>query len=352
MLLKPSKDGTRFELHSPRELPQASGFLWNRHMLLQVNCRGFAVAQHMQPEPAKYAHAPNLEARTFMQPEQPLYAHHPGRFVYLRDPDSGALASLPHEPVRAEAERFCFSVGGGDIRWQLRQAGLDCRLSVRLPVDDVVELWQLELHNDGDTPRSIDAFPCFSIGYMSWMNQSAAYDPALGGIVARSVTPYQKLEDWPTVKRAKDMTFLLHDQAPLAWEASREAFEGEGGLHAPDALREPELRGGDALYETPAAVLQYRLTLAPGERQCLRFLFGPARDAQEITELRERYFAPGAFEQAEADYADYWSQTTTAPRQLHNKNDACWTLAEGRGILLNSYLTPVQVLRLSLWIPF
>ena len=58
------------------------GFLWNRRMMIQVTCRGYAVAQFMQPEPAKYAYAPNLEARTFMQPEQPYYAHHPGRFFY------------------------------------------------------------------------------------------------------------------------------------------------------------------------------------------------------------------------------------------------------------------------------
>jgi cellobionic acid phosphorylase len=73
----------------------AGGFLWNRRMLIQVNCRGYAIAQFMQPEPAKYAHAPNLEAKTFMQPEQPYYAHHPGRFFYVKDEATGSLFSAP-----------------------------------------------------------------------------------------------------------------------------------------------------------------------------------------------------------------------------------------------------------------
>src|SRR5690625_375337 len=84
-MLFSSHNETRFNLQSPTLMPKASAFLWNRRMMIQANCRGYAVAQFMQPEPAKYSYAPNLEAKTFMQPEQPYYAHHPGRFVYIKD---------------------------------------------------------------------------------------------------------------------------------------------------------------------------------------------------------------------------------------------------------------------------
>src|SRR5690606_3777836 len=88
-------NGDRYELLSPVKMPQAAAFLWNKQMMIQMNCRGYATAQFMQPEPAKYAHAPNLEAKTFMQPEQPYYAHHPGRFVYIKDEQSNAIFSVP-----------------------------------------------------------------------------------------------------------------------------------------------------------------------------------------------------------------------------------------------------------------
>ena len=100
--------GRRCVLHSPIDMPQASTFLWNRRLLLQLNCRGYATAQFMQPEPAKYAHAPTLEARTFMQPEQPYYAHHPGRFCYVKDEESGLLFSAPHAPVNHAPDAFAF----------------------------------------------------------------------------------------------------------------------------------------------------------------------------------------------------------------------------------------------------
>src|ERR1700761_6346863 len=108
-MLRPTDDGQRFELSSPTAMPRAAGFLWNQKMMIHVNCRGYAVAQFMQPEPAKYSYAPNLEAKTFMQPEQPYYAHHPGRFVYVKDEENGDLFSAPYEPVRSVADSYVFS---------------------------------------------------------------------------------------------------------------------------------------------------------------------------------------------------------------------------------------------------
>ena len=298
--------GQRLLLSSPVAMPQASTFLWNRRMLLQLNCRGYATAQFMQPEPAKYAHAPTLEAKTFMQPEQPYYAHHPGRFCYVKDEDSGLLFSAPHAPVNRMPERFAFSAGRADVAWTVEHEGIEVQLGVALPLEDVAELWTLRVRNGSERRRRISLYPYFPVGYMSWMNQSGAYDAALGGIVCRSVTPYQKVADWFRQRDFKDCTVLLHERQPDAWEANQAAFEGAGGLHAPDAVvRRARLACGDALYETPVAALQYVLALAPGEAQELRFLFGPARDAEEIAGLRARHLSAAGFDAAAKEYSAY-----------------------------------------------
>ncbi len=274
-------------------------------MLLQLNCRGFAVAQHMQPEPTKYSHAPILEQQTFIQPEPPLYAHHPGRFFYVRDVDTEEVFSVPHDPVRKRADTFCFSAGKGDVRWQTQHEDIASEMSVSLPVDEAAELWTFEIRNDGKARRRLQVFPYFTIGYMSWMNQSASYRPDLGGIVASSVTPYQKLDDYPHVKSLKDLTVLLHDQPPDAWEACRDAFEGEGGIHNPDSVRNGHLANGDALYETPVAALQYDIELAAGGSRRFRFLFAPARDDNGVRALRRRFLVKGGFAAARRKYTSY-----------------------------------------------
>ena len=100
-------------------MPRAAGFLWNPRMMLQVTCRGYAVAQFMQPEPAKYAYAPTSRPRPSCSRSSPITLTIPGRFFYVKDEDTGELFSAPYEPVRAKLDRFSFSVGKSDIRWSL-----------------------------------------------------------------------------------------------------------------------------------------------------------------------------------------------------------------------------------------
>lgn len=304
-MLAPSEDSERFNLTSPTAMPRAAGFLWNQRMMIQVTCRGYAVAQFMQPEPAKYAYAPNLEAKTFMQPEQPYYAHHPGRFFYIKDEESGDLFSAPYEPVRAELDNFTFSVGKADLSWRVERGGIVLELMLSLPTDDVVELWSLTVTNNSGRPRKLSVYPYFPMGYMSWMNQSAEYRADLGGIVASCVTPYQKVADYFKNKNFKDKTFFLHEQVPTAWEAKQETFEGEGGLHNPSGVQEQQLGDGDARYETPAGIFQYRVELAANEAKDYRFIFGPAFDDAEILILRNKYLSAAAFAQTQKAYGEY-----------------------------------------------
>ena len=307
-MLRPTHDGDRYELTSPTAMPKAGGFLWNQKMMIQVTCRGYATAQFMQPEPAKYAYAPNLEAKTFMQPEQNYYAHHPGRFVYVKDEETGEFFSAPYEPVRAPVDSFRFSVGKSDIEWTVEHLGIRVELTLSLPTQDVVELWSVKVVNLSGRQRKISVYPYFPIGYMSWMNQSAEYRVDLGGVVASCVTPYQKVVDYFKNKFFKDRTYFLCETPPDSWETMQQAFEGEGGLHAPSGVQQDELARSDARYETPTAAVQYRLTLDGGEERALRFIFGPAFDDAEIRAMRGKYLSQAGFAEAKRDYAWYIEQ--------------------------------------------
>ncbi len=292
-------------LTSPTALPLAAGFLWNPHMMIHMNARGYATAQFMQPEPAKYARAQIMEAKHFMLPEQGTYAHHPGRFFYVKDRETGGLFSVPYEPVRAPVEKFAFEVTPTDIRWHIERPGLRVEITLTLPVDDACELWQVRLTNSGARPRKVSFYPAFPLGLMSWMNQSATYDATLGGIVADCVTPYQKIDDYFKNQNLKDKVCLLSEQTPLAFETRQARFEGEGGLHKPDAIMAEQMADGVALYENPIAALQFDHDLEKGESVTHRFLFGPAFDDPEIMRLKSLYLSEAGFARARDDYTAY-----------------------------------------------
>ena len=306
MLIETIDKGKRLNLYSPVKMPKAAAFLWNTKMMIHMNCRGFAVAQFMQPEPAKYAHAPNLEAKTFMQPEQPYFSHHAGRFCYVKDLDHKELFSIPHEPVKSMPEEFCFSAGQSDIYWIVKKNGLEISMKLSLTSDDLVELWSIKVTNNSKQKRNLRLFPYFPVGYMSWMNQSAAYDDSLNAIVCHSISPYQKYQDYDKVKHYRDKTFLLAGTKPDAYEANQEAFEGEGGLANPSAIQNGNLQKGESRYETPACVMQYDIELEVGESKEFKFVFGPAKDAAEIKAIKTRYLDDhNGFQKAHEGYKNY-----------------------------------------------
>ncbi len=310
-------DSGAVSLHSPTAMPNASAFLWNACMMLQMTCRGFATAQFIQPEPAKYAHAPNMEAKSFMQPEQNYYAHHPGRFFYVRELKSGSIYSIPHEPARAEASEFTFTASASEISWQVRKGDLLFNLSLNLHPSRPVEMWQLTVTNHGKRNVALDIFPYFPFGYMSWMNQAASYDDDLTAIVATSITPYQKVEDYFRNSNFKDNSFLLAETAPKTWEARQSAFEGEGGLTSPDGVKRGFLSDSSSEYETPTAAMHYRVVIEPCEPLALRFAFGAAKDTNEIHDIRKEIFSkPNAFDELKARYHESVSRIRL-PIEVH-----------------------------------
>ncbi|MCL2244472.1 MAG: hypothetical protein FWC03_08405 [Treponema sp.] len=295
------------ELTDPVSVPKASGFLWNDTMMIQATCRGYATARFMQPEPTKYSCAPTMEAKNFMVPEPSYYAHHPGRFVYVKDEDEKKLLfSAPHEPVRRKPERFAFQVWKHKLIWITECCGIEVNMSLFLPKSDSLELWRITVKNLSGRKRNLGVYPYFTVGYMSWMNQSGSYNEKLGAIVCSCITPYQKSEDYPKIRELKDKTFLWAKYTPAAWETSLENFEGEGGLSSPSAIAPEYLSKGDCQYEILAAIMQYRIEMRAGEEKEFQFIFGPAKDENEIASLINRY--KDNFDAAESEYASYIKQ--------------------------------------------
>ena len=309
-VLETEAQGAKYRLTSPTCLPNAGGFLWNQQMLIQANCRGYAIAQFMQPDAGKYVSGPALEAKTFMQPEQPYYANHPGRFFYIKDNVSGELFSAPYEPVRAKLERFEFINEAHQISWLVECLQLRVTLCLRLPTETAVECWQCQVENLGDRPRDISIYPYFPIGYRSWMNQSGHYDPALNAVVCRSIEPYQKVADYFKNQSLHELTFLACDRQPFSWETRQHVFEGEGGLHNPSALQAPSLANGQANYCTPTAVMQFNLDLGVGQSEKLHFVFGPAKHTAQIAEYQQQFLsdAEHTFAQLAERYQAYLAQ--------------------------------------------
>lgn len=300
-------------LDSPTAMPNACGYLWNKDMLIQMNCRGYAVAQFMQPEPSKYSQGPYLEAKTFIQPEHTYFSHHPGRFFYIKDEDDNQLFSIPYEPCRTAFDSYTFEVGLSDIAWTIKNLGFEIYLKLTLPVNGVAEMWQIRVKNVSAQTRNISLYPFFSVGNKSWMNQGACFDEDLNAIVASSITPYQKVEDYYKNSHLKDITFLASNNTPSSWSTHLGLFEGEGGLHRPSQIMMDELPRTDAIYDVPAAIMQFKEQLLSGQEVEHKFIFGAAKDKAELLINKENYFAnEESFDEIALNYQRYMNCSKSA----------------------------------------
>ena len=267
-------------LHSPTAMPNACGFLWNSQMMIQMNCRGYANAQHMQPEPAKYSKGPSIEATTFMQPEHHYYTDHPGRFFYIKI-DNQPLFSLPYAPVKQTPESYKFIHGLDAITWHIEQYGIRFTLCLTL-AENVVEHWSCNVENLTESSINCVIYPMFSIGYLSWMNQSASYSSQLNSIIATSITPYQQTQDYEKIRGFKDITFFTSESEPDSWTCHKDKFIGNGHLSAPEGLNTSCLGKHNANYEVPIGVFQHNLCCQPAKSHTLRWRFGAVNASEDI----------------------------------------------------------------------
>ncbi|WP_413282995.1 GH36-type glycosyl hydrolase domain-containing protein [Vibrio sp. MA40-2] len=285
------ENGKRFLLSDPTLVPNSAGYLWNKKMMIHMNCQGYAVAQYMNPEPQKYAHAPNLAAKSFMQPEQPYFAHHPGRFFYVRDDETGELFSAPFAPVKGELDCYQYAPGLADIQWTVEKLNIRVHVYLTLSATHAAELWTVSIENLSECQRRVSLVPYFPVGYMSWMNMGGHFDHELNGIICTSITPYQKVEDYSKNASLKDTTYLLADRTPDYFEIRMEAFEGQGGLHNPTALQKgSNLSNGESSYEMPICAMQYCFSLSSLASEKVNLIFGPALNRQEVAEIKQLHF--------------------------------------------------------------
>lgn len=321
------KNGPDIVLHDSTSIPNASGYLWNKRMLLNLSCQGYANVHFMQPEPATYSSGPALEAKTFLQPEHQYYPGHPGRFVYFRDHDTHQLFSAPFAPVNEKTETFEFRVSDTQVSWTIRYLHWEIHLQASLPEDDVLELWQLRVKNLSSNPRTLTHYPCFNIGNQSWMNQSCQYDGQLKSIVADKISPYQLTGDYEKQKHFMEKTFFASEVIPTSWTASLKGFLGSGDWRSPHGLQLPNLPRQNAIYESPIAVMQFQQQYEPGESTVFRYVFGPAQDKQQIAQLINQYLSKRGFQEAITHYKTEYQRrgaslriSTPAPKFDHFVN--------------------------------
>lgn len=247
----------------------------------------------------------------------------PGRFVYVRDRDSGESWSVTGHPT-GDPEQFRSTIGLGYTRVETKTSGLKQEALFFVPKNpgeveqgsqDPCEIWRISLTNEGKAPRRLRLF-----SYSEWVMgdvlqdmkdapffklfRSARYeDGVIFGRNSRWGAPGREREPWP------NQVFLTSTRQPVAWELSTLGFVGMGRTLAnPAALEGGELSNQESFSgDNVCGCLAWDVDIAPGESASLDIILGLVPDGESRFErLPWKYQEAGVVDEALETTKDWW----------------------------------------------
>jgi cellobiose phosphorylase len=262
--------------------------------------------------------------------EQDLIRDEWGKFFYIRDSQSGAFWSPTLQPCGRALSNVRVTHGLGFTRFEAQYGDLYMRLECFVPLDAPCELWQLTIHNQGESPRQLDVYTYFEwlLGVApDWHREfhrtfiETDYDQQHGVILARKrlwelPAPTHWNRDWEYV------AFHSASLVPKGFETDKRAFLGRHGhLSAPLAVQHGQLSGQYGKWGDPIGALQVAIDLSPDEARTVVFVIGAANSHDEALQISERFKSLAAVEAAYQATTDYW-QTLVGQLQVETPDPA------------------------------
>jgi cellobiose phosphorylase len=230
-----------------------------------------------------YSWLGNAGQNRITRASQDLIKDNWGKYVYLRDTESGEYFSLAWKPVMAPYESYRAVHGIGWTRFEQRCLGLETELTVFIHPETPVEYMEVTVQNRSGRPRELDLTTYFEWILGMYPDEHREFHKIFmdtrgqDGTVA--VTKY--LWGFPDDKgRWNNVSWpywAFHAcSAPVdSFDTDKESFIGMyGDESAPAAMKAPSLAGRQGRFGDAAAALRTAFTLNDGESKTVVFTIG------------------------------------------------------------------------------
>jgi len=233
--------------------------------------------------------------------EQDLVRDRWGKYLYLRDRDSGEFWSLTYQPAGKALQDYRVRHGMGYTVIESRMGDVRQEVTSFVPFKDPLEVWLVKIQNLGARPRRLQLF-----SYLEWLLGAAPdshrefhktflrveYKAEHGVMLASKV-----LWELPEAPEARGphwnapwpyMAFHSASIRPSGFEGYKRAFLGRNcDIDAPQALIDGQLLGTSGRWEDEIGSLQLNL---PEQSQIeVALTLGCADDEAQALELATRY---------------------------------------------------------------
>ncbi|MGA2184946.1 MAG: N,N'-diacetylchitobiose phosphorylase [Bryobacteraceae bacterium] len=277
---------------------------WTNYLGVKDLC---TVISHNAGGYSFFRHAEHQRVTRFRPNGVPL--DRPGRYVYLRDEDTGEYWSITWQPVGKDLAKAAYECRHGlsYSKFSCDYRQLHAEQTMFIPLDDDVELWNVRIRNNGATRRTLGIFSYveFSFHHIEIDNQNFQMSLyAAGSSYKDGVIEYDFFyEPWT-------FHYFTASVDPDGFDCVRDKFLGNYRTETnPLAVEQGHCNGSSELGGNHCGALHKRVTIEPGAEVGVLFMLGVGPRAKG-QETRSKYSAPGAVDQAFAELRSYWERKT------------------------------------------
>ena len=254
----------------------------------------------------------------------------PGRWVYLRDDETGDFWTITWQPAGKPLDQATYKIRHG-LSYSVFEAaysGIEASQTVFVPLGDDAEIWDIVIGNTSGRPRRLSLFGyCeFSFHAVTLDNQNFQMSLyATGASFDDGIIEEDFYYEPPTYHY---FTATLPVDGFDTW---RDAFIGPWHSEAaPQAVVDGVCQNSQLTTQNHVGALCHHVTLAPGEQLRLAYILGHGNRATGAA-VRAKYSDPAARDQALAGLRDYWADkrarlAVQTPDEALNTLIGTWTL--------------------------
>jgi cellobiose phosphorylase len=231
-----------------------------------------------------------------------------GEALYIRDEETGEFWSPTPLPACGQSGYVCRH-GFGYSVFEHYEAGISSELYTYVAMDAAVKFVVLKLRNHSRHARNLSLTGYWELVLGEWRHTNLMHivtetDPHSGALFARNV--YGR-------ECAGRIVFAHVSERAHTLTGNRTEFIGRNGsLGSPAAMHREHLSGKTGACLDPCAAIQAPIELAAGQEREVVFIFGAARDSDEVQYFIQRFGGPAGARQALEAVWGYWNHTLGA----------------------------------------
>lgn len=213
----------------------------------------------------------------------------PGRYIYLRDDESGDFWSASWQPVGKDLDKYTCEVDHGTAYTNMftEYAGIKSEVNYYVPLNKAYEVWCVKVTNPSDKPRKVSVFGYAELSNDDNYNQDQVnlqYTLCTSNTSFRKNKIYQQINlNWGKCadgSNGNERFFGLAGQPVTSYNGDKEAFLGMyHGYGNPVAVERGKCDGVCNYNENSCGALHTALELAPGETKKMAFILGKYKES-------------------------------------------------------------------------